>query len=139
MDPVSSSAAAGSLQYQCDFLDAGTTDWEIWISTAFRSPHDPQDALHLVCGFHDEEDAAIEGLYLERKDQAQGGTGLLEEAVLHADRLCLRLTARGVTVLGFACDRIELLFPPDPERVAKVVEQAQAMREEPNGQQMRLA
>ncbi len=33
------------------------------------------DALHLVCGFHDNEDAQVEGLYLEGKDQAQGGTG----------------------------------------------------------------
>jgi hypothetical protein len=71
LDRVSSAAAAVPLHYPCDFLDAGAADWEIWISTGFRSPHDPEDALHLVCGFHDDEEAAIEGLYLKRKDQAQ--------------------------------------------------------------------
>lgn len=126
------------MAYVCHFLDAGTTDWEIWISFGFRSARYPQDdALHLVCGFHDDEDAPVEGLYLERKDQAQGGTGLAEQVQLMPDRVRIRLTARGAAVLGFGCDALDLLFPPDPSRVANVVEHIQAMQAEANGGQIR--
>ncbi|GKS88682.1 hypothetical protein VDF98_03375 [Xanthomonas campestris pv. raphani] len=139
MKHIPAHAPDDPISYQCHYLDAGTTDWDLWVSIGFHSPgyHDA-DALHIVCGFHDDEDEVAEGIHLERKDQSQGGTGLAEDVLLLADRIRVSLTDRGMAILGFDCRTLEFLFPRELGNAGKVAEHFARMLAEANGAQIRI-
>jgi hypothetical protein len=125
--------------YLCDSIKSGTTDWEIWVSIGFISnQYGSKDVLHIVCGFHD-EDEPVEGIWLERTDQSQGGNELAESIKLLSDRICVTLTTEGLTTLAFKEKTVEFKFSKDQEGVNEMKEALAEMAGEPNGAQVHVA
>lgn len=103
-------------EFSCHSMKSGVTDWEIWASLGFSSEkYGESDVLHIVCGFHDGEEEPIEGIWLERTDQSQGGSGLARSVSLFADRIRIELTDSGRKTLGFDGSVVEFGFRKDQD------------------------
>jgi len=125
--------------YLCESLQSGTTDWYIWVSIGFTSnKYGNNDVLHIVCGFHDDEEEPVEGIWLERTDQSEGGSGLAESIELFADRIRIVLTEEGLTTLAFAEKTLEFRFAQDQAGAADMRTSLVAMTNEPNGLQVHV-
>ncbi|WP_220813281.1 hypothetical protein [Pseudomonas paralcaligenes] len=127
-------------RFSCHSLKSGTTDWEIWLSLGFTSEkYGREDVLHIVCGFHDDDEEPLEGIWLERADQSEGGSGLATCVTLCADCIRVLLTARGVETLGFDAEIVEFDFQKDQEGAEEIRDAFLDMRSEPNGFQIHIA
>ena len=91
--------------FQLVSVQSGEDDGCLWVSLGFTSALQKYDVLHVVCGQEvDDQDRKLgmDGIYLERFDQAYSGYKGAREITVSESRVEVLLTKRGAKDLAFS-------------------------------------
>lgn len=91
-------------EYDLEEIMSGENDDCYWVTIGFSSELEEFDVLHVVCGksiSHQDRRPGMDGIYLERFDQAYGGYSLAHSIQVSNFLIQIDLNESGKDALGF--------------------------------------